>query len=557
MTVPATAAAGAVISVNTTVSNEGGGDAGAFTVTFFLSSNSTLDANDQTLSGSRAVSSLAAGATSSGATNLTIPGNTAVGTYYIIGKADGNDAVAETSESNNTLARSIQVGGDLVISAVTAPTTAGPGTVISVSATTKNQGTGTVAASTTRFYLSTNGQLDANDLTLDGLHAVPQLAPSATSSTTIALSIPATTTAGPYYLLAVADANNAVAETQESNNIAIRSLQIGTDLAVSALTVPARGAAGLAIAITETTLNQGAAMVGPTVTRFYLSLNASVDASDVVLAPDHAVPELSPSAAHSAAPSLTIPANTAAGAYYVIAKADALNAVTETQESNNTLARLIEIGGDLAVSVFTAPAQGSSGASLVVNDTTVNQGSGLVAPSTTRFYLSTNASLDSGDTQLSGERSVPQLGGGGTSSGATTVTIPSGIATGSYYLFAKADGANLIPESQESNNTAIRAFQIGPDLVVSSVNVPARGGAGLPIVVTDTTANHGAGPADASVVAFYLSTNGSLDASDPSFGVTRSVPPLAAGASSSGATTLTIPAGTAAGTTTSSPRSIR
>ncbi len=548
LSAPSSGAAGGVISVTSSVKNDGGGDASGFSVTFYLSSNLTLDPTDVTLSGSRVVSSLAGGATSTGTTSVTIPANTAVGSYQLIAKADGLDQVVETTETNNTTARAIQVGGDLAVSSFSSPSTAGPGTVIAVTETTTNQGSGTVVASTTRFFLSANFTFDQGDLPLDGHHAVPQLAPSGTSTATTSLTIPASTVPGAYYLLAVADADSVAQETQESNNTSFRGLQVGTDLAVTALTVPPRGAAGLAVSITETTKNQGAGLAAASITRFYLSANTVVDASDPILLPDHAVPELVPGASHAAAISLTIPANTAVGTYYLIAKSDAGNAVVETQELNNTLARSIQIGGDLTVSAFTAPAKGGAGGSIVVSDTVLNQGAGLVAPSTTRFYLSVNAALDASDTLLTAGRAVGQLDSGVSSAGSTTVVIPANTATGSYFLIAKADGDNVIPESLETNNTDMRGFQVGPDLSVSSVTVPSKGGAGLPIVVTDTTINQGGGNADASVVAFYLSTDWILDAADPAFGATRNVPALTNGASSSVQTTLTIPAGTLAGT---------
>ena len=174
----------------------GGGDAGAFAVTFYLSSNYILDASDILLSGTRTFTSLAAGTSSAGTTDVTIPAGTAVGTYLLIAKADGNDQIVEALESNNTSPRTIQIGGDLVVSALTAPAMAGAGTVIVVTETTTNQGTATVAASTTRFYLSTNWQWDAGDTELNGSHVVPQLGASGTSTATTSLTIPAGTVSG-------------------------------------------------------------------------------------------------------------------------------------------------------------------------------------------------------------------------------------------------------------------------------------------------------------------------------------------------------------------------
>ena len=99
---------------------------------------------------------------------------------------------------------------------------------------------------------------------------------------------------------------------------------------------------------------------------------------------------------------------------------------------------------------------------------------------------------------------------------------------------------------QQRKMRAARQDRPGPD------RHRAHGSRRLPppartISVSDTTKNQGGGAAAASTTRFYWSTNTSLDASDQIIG-SRSVPPLAPGASSSVTTTLTVPATAAAGT---------
>jgi len=96
------------ISVSDTTRNSGAGDAASSTTGFYLSTNTTLDAADIQLN-SRVVDALAAGASISGTTSLTIPATTTAGTYYIIGKADAEGVVPETSETNNTLYKTITI----------------------------------------------------------------------------------------------------------------------------------------------------------------------------------------------------------------------------------------------------------------------------------------------------------------------------------------------------------------------------------------------------------------------------------------------------------------
>src|SRR5262249_7320120 len=143
-----------------------------------------------------------------------------------------------------------------------------------------------------------------------------------------------------------------------------------------------------------------------------------------------------------------------------------------------------------------------------------------------------------------------------------SATIPPGSASATIPVNVIDDTLVEPPETVILTLTSTPDYTVGspgsaivtiisddkpPDLVVSALTAPATGGANGSIAVSDTTLNQGAGPAVASVTAFYLSTNTTLDASDVALG-TRNVPSLAAGASSSATTTLTIPAGTAGGT---------
>jgi subtilase family serine protease len=102
-----------------------------------------------------------------------------------------------------------------------------------------------------------------------------------------------------------------------------------------------------------------------------------------------------------------------------------------------------------------------AGSTTTVSDTVVNQGAGLSASSTTRFYLSIDGALDPTDVLVPGSRSVPALGTDTTSPGSTAITIPGGMAAGSYYLLAKADADEAAAETLETNNVRlVRKIQI-------------------------------------------------------------------------------------------------
>ncbi len=222
--VPTAAGAGVALTVTETVKNQGSGAAGASTTSFYFSTNFSLDGSDVLL-GSRAVPPLAAGATSAGSTALTIPAGTAVGTYFVLVKADANDAVVESAETNNVSYGTTRVGPDLTVSALTSPSTAVAGATISATDTVRNAGGGQAAASTTRFYLSANITFDAADV-LIGSRPVSAVAPGATDAAAAPLTIPAQTAAALYYIIAVADADDVVEETAETNNTRALAIRI-------------------------------------------------------------------------------------------------------------------------------------------------------------------------------------------------------------------------------------------------------------------------------------------------------------------------------------------
>ncbi|MBI5408189.1 MAG: hypothetical protein HZA14_02350 [Nitrospirae bacterium] len=283
---------------------------------------------------------LAGGATNTENISVTIPSGTCTGTYYLIARADGNNEISETSETNNTKNKTIKLTIDLTVSTLMAPTTGGAGQMITVTDTTKNSGGCTAGATTTKIYLSTNSAWDAGDTYL-GERAIPSLMAGATNTGGTAVTIPSGTTGGTYYLIARADANNAVAESSETNNNKSKTIKIGPDLIVSSITAPASASQGATITITTTTKNNGAGAADESTTRLYLSTNTTYDAGDTELG-SRAVPALAAGASNAGSASVTLPTGTT-GAYYIIARADADAVVAETNETNNNKYKPITI----------------------------------------------------------------------------------------------------------------------------------------------------------------------------------------------------------------------
>jgi subtilase family serine protease len=140
-------------------------------------------------------------------------------------RADAQNVVGESLETNNVMIRAVQVGPDLVVSALSAPNTVAAGGSFTVTDTTRNLGGGPAVSSVTTFYFSANSALDAADVVL-GSRVIPALDGGMSDAGTVTLSVPAGTLPGTYYLFARADSDAAVAESQEFNNLALRVIQV-------------------------------------------------------------------------------------------------------------------------------------------------------------------------------------------------------------------------------------------------------------------------------------------------------------------------------------------
>ena len=106
---------------------------------------------------------------------------------------------------------------DLVVTAVTASASGTRGKSITVTATVKNQGKGSAAASTLSFYLSIDTVITVTD-TLLGDVAIPVLAAGASGKVSAAFVVPSTMAPGSYTIGAIADRTAVVTEANESNN---------------------------------------------------------------------------------------------------------------------------------------------------------------------------------------------------------------------------------------------------------------------------------------------------------------------------------------------------
>jgi subtilase family serine protease len=220
---PAAARPGASFAVTDTVRNQGVVSSGSSKTRYYLSADGRKGSGDTLLTGTGSAAGLAPGAAATHTVAVTIPAATAPGTYLLLACADDTKLVVEGDEGNNCRASAAAVvvaKPDLVQRS--ASSAGGPfrrGTAFTVSDTVLNDSpVSTPKSTTTRYYLSVDSVRNTGDVRLTGSRTVPVLAPSATSSGSVSVTIPATTLPRTYVLLACADDTKAVAESGEANN---------------------------------------------------------------------------------------------------------------------------------------------------------------------------------------------------------------------------------------------------------------------------------------------------------------------------------------------------
>ncbi|WP_062295097.1 S8 family serine peptidase [Nostoc piscinale] len=224
---PSSVAAGSTININYQIKNQGSENAFSSYTLFYLSHDATVSDDDVYL-GSDYVDSIAAGTYSSESVALKIENNITAGSYYLLYQANGNGDALESNVNNNTFAQTInvtQMKTDLIIQNAVAPSSISVGKSFKVSYRVKNQGIGKAFPSSTAFYLSRDKTVSDDDLYL-GSDEIASLNAGAYSSRTATFSIEKNVTAGSYYLLYKADANNNVVETNENNNIVAKAIAL-------------------------------------------------------------------------------------------------------------------------------------------------------------------------------------------------------------------------------------------------------------------------------------------------------------------------------------------
>lgn len=330
-----------VVHIGFTIANVGTTQAPSSHYAVYLSSDSTLSADDRKID-EQPLGPINPGQSSSSVTaDVPLPAQVLAGQWCALVQANSQPSeVAESSTADDVASAcfTVQTALDLQPTALTAPATASfVGGPLATSVTVANNGNAPTPAARLALYLSRDGVVDASDAVVADVPLDP--IPAFSSVTIPVTAVLPQSAPGAYRLLAVADSTNVVPEYDETNNLASTALTLVAPNLTPTVTQQARDTpAGGTVSLAFTAANTGTDGAAATDWALYLSGDAQLDGGDVRLG-GGSLPALAAGATSAAIPaSAQLPTGSPPGPHCLLVVLDASGSVAESNEGDNVAA---------------------------------------------------------------------------------------------------------------------------------------------------------------------------------------------------------------------------
>ena len=479
---------------------------------------------------------------------VTIPVNQSSTTFTLTGVTDN---IFDSSQTATITASSTQFENgtativvknndlpDLIVSNIIAPNTAQSGQTIDVAWTITNQGNTNASGTwSDRVFLSDNDSI-GNDLLLGTFSFTGTIASGTSITRTQAVSLPLDIN-GNRRIVVQSDIFNQIQERlgSENNNTTIDDQVIKVNLSpypnlqVASVTAPTTAFSSQETVIKWVVTNTGNGNTNTPLwyDRVWLSLDQTLDSSDIYLGQAANSSYLNVGESYSNTLNVTLPVGIDSN-YYFLVQADGTNQVWEfdREGDNITASNVTDVDltppPDLQIASVIVPASIFSGQKINLNWTVENRGAGKTFG---RYwyddiYLSLDQTIDTRTDYYLGRQqynSFAVFDSGASYSVSKEVELPVGIS-GNYYFLVRTDAGNYVFEQAfKENNTGSTANPVNirltppPDLEVDFVDAPASATASRPLTFNYRVTNYGSTrtPNNSWSDSFYLSTDNKLD----------------------------------------------
>lgn len=533
------------VTLDAAIRNVGNQPALLFNYTVWLSAgNTTLDEGDTRL-GSLGVNNVSPDIPFA-LDDVTLPVEpaiTALGEYYVLIEVDSDQTVNETDETNNVgTSQRILVtdepvpGVDIVIDAFeVAPRNTFVAGSVDITATIRNQGTSDIdRQSFCRIHVSPDATFEGGsdgDRALDSIQVPPLVSGEATEITRVS-RIPTWVTPGDYVFFLDCDPTLAIAEADESNNLAgiegtvSVASEANVELVARSFTVApdAVDNEGL-VAVSVEICNEGSNGSTPSSVKVHISTDGIFDVEDTVLLQSR-VPPLDPDACVTISADVPAICDTFESSYTVFAHVDAGDDVPELDETNNIVEHATDLvinglicdceldrfepNDSIARAAYLNPGAptytGLSMCDLAVDWYRIP----LLRGESVRVAITFDDARGNLDMVLYGTDRSSVLASSATDGDREEVSFFVAPQSGDYYL--KVAGRNDTDRNVYDLTLDVSARATGTDLIVVNPTLTNTTPVlGQQVDVTFDAVNLGDVAAGASVARFYYSTDVSLD----------------------------------------------
>ena len=527
---------GESFTLSAAVENQGDGTSAATILRHYSSTDSIISTDDTELA-SGVVAGIGPSEAAGAAIDRTAPAT--AGTYYYGACVD---AVPGESNTENNCSPAVTVtvsqgsdgpvtpgNPDLVVDSPVLGVPDPPGILATggsflLLTTVRNQGSGTSAATTLRYYRSADSTISTDD-TEEGTANVSALDASGTEGQTIDLTAPAT--AGTYYYGACVDAVFHESNTQNNCSGAVAATvteptETEVDVSVSSPSVSRSevgpgGRFSLHVTVGITGVDEPYYIVPLS---YHRSGDSSISDSDAWIRSETL--SLGPPSYGERTGIILYAADDFGVSYYgaCVYYSDP----DETNTQNNcsagvavTVTESIQTIQDLKIgnSPTVTDSNPAPGGRFTLSVAVRNTGDAATPGTTSRYYRSSDSTITSGDTEV-GTSTVNRLLPGQSVLGAITLTAPSDAGT--YYYGACVD--SVARESDTTNNCSSGvevtvSAPTSPDLEVGGESVSDREvNTGGSFTLEVTVYNNGDGASPATTLRYYRSTDSTISTSD-------------------------------------------
>lgn len=388
------------------------------------------------------------------------------GTFRAWARADADCEVSETNESNNNRYDNYTVGGSAPDLYVKSFSTSTSGTTVTYSATVCNGGGSTSRAFDLEFYYDSTSTPGCSTIQNRTFRFSSGLSRGSCSTKTFSRSGVST---GTYIGWARVDADCEVTESNELNNNKASVYSVKPSKPDLYITSFSAAVSGSSVTYRATICNGGATTTSSFDLEFYY------DRSTAPGCTSYASRDISITGGLAAGKCTTksyTRTGAASGSYTAWARVDADCKVAESNESNNNAYDSYKVGPtlpDLRISKFTVSVSGTTATYVA---TICNDGAAV----SKAFNLEVYYDLSSAPGCYTGYSRNYRFSSLASGSCSTRTFVRSGVSSGSYTAWARADANCEVTESSETNNNASASYSVGkPDLYVSNLNVSVNG----------------------------------------------------------------------------------